>query len=600
MVRSASLRRTAPRPSPWLGPLVFLAAALPFLPALRGGFVWDDYALIVRTMGFRAFDARHLRWMATTTHMANYTPLAWLSYGFDYSLWRLNPFGYHLTNLVLHALNAVLFFLLARFLLSCAFLAEESSSWIEAGAVFSSLAFALSPLRVESVAWAAERRDVLSGFFYLSTLLLYCRAVASRDEREHAGLRLLSLGAFFCAALSKATVAPLPAALLALDYYPLKRLGAGEKPARTRAVLLEKLPYAAVALFAAAMAVRAQVVSGNLVDVAHHGAWSRFAQGLYGLGFYVRTTALPAGLSALYPLAAGRGLLALPALESAATIAAVWLACEAAGVPRKAQAALWAYYAALLLPVIGIVQNGPQSVALRYSYLSCMGWALLLGAAAAAAARDRKRAPARSAALLGALGLWLAANAWAAQPQIALWRDGRTLWASVVARSPESPDANMNLADALLQANEPREARAYALAALRLMPGSRTARLTLAQSLAAEGRGDEARAELERALAEDPDWADGHALMGVVLSGLGRKDEATAHLLRAAALLPGSAEVQANAGASLALLGRYAEAVPYFQQAARIDPANPSYAGVLLRVREDAARAPSSAPRPRR
>lgn len=551
-------------------------------------------------MGFRGFDLRHLRWMAATTHMANYTPLAWLSYAFDYSLWHLNPLGYHLTNLVLHAFNAVLYFLLARFLLSRAFLTEESSSWIEAGAVFSALAFSLSPLRVESVAWAAERRDVLSGFFYLATLLLYCRAAAGRDERERAGFRVLSIGAFFCAALSKATVVPLPAALLALDYYPLKRLGAGEKPAETRAVLLEKLPYAAVAGLAAAMAMRAQLVSGNLVAVARHGLSSRFAQVLFGLGFYVRTTALPAGLSALYPLAQGRGFPALPALESAATIAAAWFACEAAGVPRKAQAALWFYYAALLLPVLGLLQNGPQSVALRYSYLSCLGWALLAGAAAAAATRDRKKSFARSAAVLGALSAWLAANAWAAQAQIGLWRDGRTLWESVASRYPQSPDANMNLADALLQANEPREAQAYARTALRLSPGSRTARLTLAQALAAEGRGDEARAELERGLSEDQEWGDGHALLGVVLSAAGRGGEALAHLERAAALLPASAEAQANAGAGLALRGRFADAVPYAERAARLDPANAAYSGLLRRVREDAARAPSIPPRPRR
>jgi tetratricopeptide (TPR) repeat protein len=574
--------------------LVFTASAIAFLPALKNGFVWDDYALIVRTLGFRGFDLRHLRWMASTTHMANYTPLAWLSYAFDFKVWHLNPLGYHLTNVLLHALNAVLFYSLSRLLMALVFSSDESSPFMQFGALFSALAFSLSPLRVESVAWAAERRDVLAGFFFLSAVLLYCRAAASREPREQASLRLLSLAAYFCAALSKATVTPLPAVLIALDYYPLRRLGAGEKPAQTRAVLLEKLPYAAIGLFCAAMAVRAQVVSGNLVAVAEHAVSDRVAQVVYGLGFYARMSAWPSGLSALYPLAEGRGPLVLHALVSAAVLLAAVLILWAAGVPRKAQIALWGSYVALLLPVLGLVQNGPQSVALRYSYLSCLGWAVLAGCAAAVAARERQNAPRWSSAALALLLMWLGGNVWAVQNQLAVWRDGRTLWESVARRFPSSPDANMNLADAYLQANEPAAALASADAALRLGPTNRTARLTRARALAALGRADEARVELERELLEDSDWGEGRALLGVILSGLGRSAQAADQLARAAALLPGSAEAQANAGAGLAMQGRFTDALPYFEQAARIDPANPSYAAQLERVRDDAARHPAT------
>jgi len=524
--------------------------------------------------------------------MANYTPLAWLSYAVDYSIWRLNPLGYHLTNALFHALNAVLFYLLSRLLLALVFSSSESSPWIELGSLFSSLAFSLSPLRVESVAWAAERRDVLAGFFYLTSLLLYCRA-SLRHERA-LRLRLLSLVSYLCAALSKATVMPLPAVLLALDCYPLKRLGAGATPAQTRAVLAEKLPYAAIGLFCAAMAVRAQLVSGNLVAFAQHAVSDRFAQSLYGLGFYVRMTAFPSGLSALYPLAEGRDALLLNAAGSAAAIAAIVLILRAAGVPRKAQIALWGSYAAMLLPVLGIVQNGPQSVALRYSYLSCLGWAVLLGAGAAAALRDRASATRWSRGVLGCLLLWLAGNAWSAQTQIAAWRDGRSLWESVARRYPTSPDANMNLADALLQTNEPREALAYADAALALTPANESARLTHARALAALGRSEEARAELEADLRTDPEWGDGRALLGVVLIGLGRFTEAADQLLRAAAMLPASAEAQANAGAALAMQLRFSDAVPYFERAALIDPGNPSYAALLAHARADAAHPPAT------
>ena len=523
-----------------------------FAGALSNLFVWDDWVFIVRAAGFRGFDARHLRWMFTTTRMGDYTPLAWLSYAVDYEVWGLNPAGYHLTNVILHALNAVLFYRLAGLLLRSIF-SEEAPKTLEIGAIVAALAFAAHPLRVESVAWASERRDVLAGAFSLSTLLLYAKAAARRDPRSASRLRALSAACFAGAALSKATVVPLPAALLALDFYPLRRLGAGENPRERRSRLVEKIPFAAISAAAAAMAVRAQFVSGNLTAAADHGWPSRLAQALYGAGFYVRETLLPAGLCALYPLSEYRGLLARPALESAATIAALIWTFSALGVPRKAQASLWGYYLAMLLPVLGLMQNGPQLVALRYSYLSCLGWALLAGCAAIRAFRSRKKLFAGNAAALAAMSLWLGSNVWAVQTQIGLWRSGRSLWESVLRRYPLSPDANVNMAGALLQENEPRDAEAYALSALRRSPDDPNALLTLARILLAENR----------------------------------PAEAMAPLARAAALLPGSAEAQSNAGSILALHGRFAEAIPYFEKAARIEPENPSYSGQLNHARHD-------------
>ncbi len=550
--------------------------------------MWDDWALIGKTVGFRGFDARHLWWMLTTTHMANNTPLAWLSYGLDYALWGLNPAGYHLTNLLLHALNAALLYRLAALLLRRVFPAEAPRA-VELGAAAAALAFALSPLRAESVAWASERRDVLAGAFYLATVLFYAKSALAREPRERRRGYAVSLAFFAGAALCKATVVPLPLALLALDVYPLRRLGAGERPREVRARLVEKLPYLALSAASAAMAVRAQLASGNLVSVADHAPANRLAQAVYGLGFYVRKTALPTGLHALYPL--GRPtLLSAPTFISAATIALAALACAAAGVSRRAPAARWGYYAVRRLPVLGLLQNGGQLVALRYSYLSCLGWAVLAGAAAVAALRVRAKNPARGAALLGTLALWLAANAWALQGQLALWHDDRALWGDVLARYPLSADANVNFADALLQRKDLAEAERYARLGLALDPANVSAHFTLAKTLLAEGRPGEARDALERGLKFVPVWGDGDALLGVVLNTEGRVDEALPHLRRAAALLPGSAEVQGNAGAVLALHGRFAEALPYFQQAARLDPA---YAGQLDRVRRDLAGAPA-------
>ncbi|NNN05643.1 MAG: hypothetical protein HKL90_07060, partial [Elusimicrobia bacterium] len=405
---------------------VFLAVSLAFLGILRNQFASDDWELIRQTVGFRGFDARHLYWMLTTTRLANNTPLAWLSYAVDYAIWGLNPVGYHLTNLLLHALNAVLLQRLASRLLGRIF-PDAKPAELALGALVAALAFGLSALRAESVAWASERRDVLAGTFFLSSLLFYVKFALGRSSVERRKDYILSLVLYAGAALSKATVVPLPLALLALDGYPLRRLGAGETPRERRARLIEKLPYLALAALAALLALRAQLASGSLVALSDHSLTGRLAQALFGLGFYVRKTFLPIDLHALYPLGHPAAL-SLPTLVSLASIIAVAAVCAAVGVTRRAQAALWAYYLALLLPVLGLMQNGPQLVALRYSYLSCLGWAVLAGAAATAAARSRIKNPARSAAALAALAVWLAYGTWSLQRQIALWHDDLTLW----------------------------------------------------------------------------------------------------------------------------------------------------------------------------
>ncbi len=522
--------------------------------------------------------------MLTTTRLANSTPLAWLSYAFDYAIWGLNPVGYHLTNLLLHALNAVLLQRLAARLLGRIFPDAEPFE-LALGALVAALTFALSPLRAESVAWASERRDVLAGMFFLSSLLLYVKFTLGQSFRARRRDYILSLALYIGAALSKATVVALPLALLALDIYPLRRLAATETPNERRARVIEKLPYLALAALAALLALHAQLASGNLVALAAHSPSARLAQALFGLGFYVRKTVFPDGLHALYPLGHPR-LLSAPTLTGLATLAAAVGLCAAAGVTRRAQAALWIYYLALLLPVLGLAQNGPQLVALRYSYLSCLGWAVLAGAAATAAARARRKHPARGAAALAALVVWLASGAWILQRQIALWHDDFSLWGDVVARYPLSADANANFAAALLRGKDFPGAENRARLALGLDPTSTSAHFTLAKALLAENRPTDARDTLEQGLKSDPAWADGEALLGVALSAEGRADDALPHLQRAAALLPDSAPAQANAGAVLAQQRRYAQALPYFEQAARLDPA---YAGQLEHLRRDLA-----------
>jgi hypothetical protein len=219
----------APRWVHWLVPvLIALATVAAFLPTLENDFLtWDDHANLVDNPHYRGLDWSHLRWMWTAFHMGHYIPLTWMTFALDYLLWGMKPVGYHLSNLLLHAANAVVFYFIVRRLLRTALpgLSEDRQAGLTVAAAFAALLFALHPLRVESVAWATERRDVLSGLFYLLALLAYLRA-CERGEGGR-GWYWGSVGLFACALLSKSMAVSLPVVLLILDVYPLRRLGGG-------------------------------------------------------------------------------------------------------------------------------------------------------------------------------------------------------------------------------------------------------------------------------------------------------------------------------------------------------------------------------------
>src|SRR5204863_4105438 len=216
----------SPRWAHWLAPvLVALFTLAAFLPALQNQFVaWDDDINFLDNSHYRGLAWTHLRWMWTTFHSGHYIPLTWMTLGMDYLLWGMNPLGYHLTNLLLHATNGVVFYFLVLRILTLGLPSPSEQGHALAGSAgFAALVFAIHPLRVESVAWVTERRDVLSGLFCLLTILVYFWAC----QRGTRGRRLywLSVALFGCALLSKSMTVSLPVVLLILDVYPLRRLG---------------------------------------------------------------------------------------------------------------------------------------------------------------------------------------------------------------------------------------------------------------------------------------------------------------------------------------------------------------------------------------
>src|SRR5881296_409007 len=244
----------------WLVPaLIALVTFAAFLPALQNQFVnWDDHENFLDNPHYRGLGWTHLRWM-WTTHLGHYIPLTWMTLGLDYLLWGMNPVGYHLTSLLLHAANAVVFFFVVRRILTRALPSlSERGHALAVSAGFAALVFAIHPLRVESVAWVTERRDVLSGLLYLLTILMYLRA-REREERGR-GWYWAAVGLFAGALLSKAMAVSVPVVLLILDVYPLRRLGGfvgwWSEPARR--IYIEKIPFVLLAAAASAIAVMAQ------------------------------------------------------------------------------------------------------------------------------------------------------------------------------------------------------------------------------------------------------------------------------------------------------------------------------------------------------
>jgi tetratricopeptide (TPR) repeat protein len=418
----------------WALPALVAALALvAFLPALHHQFLgWDDAKNYLDNPHYRGLGPRQLAWMFTTFHMGHYIPVTWMTFGLDYLLWGMTSSGYHLTSILVHAATALAFYFLSLRLLRAA-LPVVTEGDLRIGAALAALLFAVHPLRAESVAWITERRDVVSGLFYVLSVLAYLKAVDGTD-RVSPRWYWTSVSLFACGLLSKSIVVTLPVILLALDVYPLRRLG-GAKGWRRPSVWLEKLPYVALGAAAAVIGFLALFTLGNTRSLAEMGPVYRIVLSIYALAFYLWKSVMPFGLSPLYQLGVTVTWLHFGAVATLLGIAILmrrrWPAFTVATLA----------YLATLLPVLGIFQNGPQAAADRYTYLACLGWAVILGGLAAR--RWAGRAVARVV-----LSIWVLAMLPLTWQQVAVWHDSVTLWSHAIALAPENRAAHFNLAGA--------------------------------------------------------------------------------------------------------------------------------------------------------
>jgi tetratricopeptide (TPR) repeat protein len=562
--------------------LAVLFVVLAFSPAIHAGFLnWDDDRNFLANPHYRGLGPGQLHWMWTSFHMGHYVPLTWMSHGLDYLLWGMNPLGYHLQNVLLHAANAVLLYFIARRILAAAAEPEGASRDDAPGiggmpparahdanpgmesvapAVFAALLFALHPLRVESVAWITERRDVLSGFFYFLAILCYLRSLD--PARRRTAWYRAALAAFTAAVLSKASAVTLPAVLLVLDFYPLRRLGgqSGWWSGPARRVYAEKLPFLVIAAAGAAVAPLA------LGPVPQLDAAGKLAVSAYSLAFYVWKTLVPVGLSPLYPMP-DHVRLAEP--RFLASIAVVVLLTASAWTMRRRWPGLWAAWVAwcvLLLPISGLIQNGPQIAADRYTYLAGAVAALAFAGVVSRARVGRGLLPnavlAAATVLAGILTF----------KQADTWHDSERLWTHALRTGSGGPIAQNNLGNALASNGKLEAAATQYREAIAGRTGYPEAHNNLGVVLSRQGRFDEAIAEFRQAILQRPEYADAQVNWGVALGQAGKQLEAIEHFREALRLDPGNAQAHAAWGNALVRAGRPADAVTHYRIASGLDP----------------------------
>jgi tetratricopeptide (TPR) repeat protein len=390
---------------------------LVFLPSVNGEFLnWDDDANFVHNPSYRGFGAAQLRWMFTNAY-GHYMPITWLTLALDHQLWGMNPTGYHATSMALHALNAALLFLLLRTLLRKAGLERGIDLAAAAGALF----FSLHPLRVESVSWITERRDVTAGVFFLLTLLAYVRATGEPAGPVRLKWLWLSVASFAAMNFCKSMGMTLPLVLLVLDVVPLRR------PAtlKIRALLVEKVPFFVLMVAAVVATSLTQNHAEAIYSREAYPLFQSIAQPGYRISFYVVKTLLPLGLSPLYWF---RPELGLQHVLGAVAVAAITFLLFRFRRPLPAALAAWIGFLLLIAPVAGIFQAGPHFAADRYTYFASVPFAALFAAAVA-------RIPARAA--LAAAALLLAGLGGLTARQALFWKDSVTLWTRAIDLDPQ-------------------------------------------------------------------------------------------------------------------------------------------------------------------
>lgn len=546
-----------------------MAALLVFSHTLRHEFVnYDDDQYFYANPHVQSGLTWHgIMWAFRTGHASNWHPLTWLSLMLDAELFGTGPVGPHLTNILLHTVNTVLLFLLLRRL--------TGAHWRSA---FVAALFALHPLHVESVAWVSERKDVLSGLFFMLTLWMYARHAQENVGPQMSGLRRFASRDYWLAFLflalglmSKPMLVTLPLVMLLLDYWPLRRL---ERSGFWR-LATEKLPFLALSVASSIATLAAQ--TGAVQPLAHISLGIRAANAIVSYGRYLLRTFWPVNLAIPYPHP-GYGSFGLFS-ASVTLILVVTIVVIRLGRKFPFLVTGWLWYLGMLVPVIGLVQVGMQSMADRYTYLPLIGVFILL-AWGAGEVLERCRFPA--AARWGLAALVLAACAGRTINQVQYWKSSETLFRHAVAVTKGNDIAYYDLGEYYLGKGRLDEAIDSYLKAIQIRPGYDDALNNLGVVLAMQGKLDEAIGRIREAIHYRPDRPDAYYNIGNVFVMQRKLDEAVNAYTEALRLKPDYPEAHNNLASTLAMLGHRDAAVQHYQEALRL---NPNHEGAKRQLR---------------
>jgi Flp pilus assembly protein TadD len=553
--------------------LATLALALALVAATVGVFrqvsgfefiTYDDNVYVTENSQVGAgLSLTSLVW-AFGLHECNWHPLTWLSLMLDVELWGLHPAGFHLVNLALHIANVLLLFFVLRRLTGCDY-----------RSAFVAMLFAIHPLHVESVAWVAERKDVLSTLFWFLTMHAYVSYVRRPSVPRYGA----TLAAFATGLLCKPMLVTLPVVLLLVDFWPMGRL-----TRRTaRRLVVEKLPFLLLSVASSMITVIAQKQGGAVARLIEYPLSVRVENAVVSTIGYLGKALWPVRLAVFYPHPGGK----LPFLGVAVcgTLVVVLTVLAFRSAKSHPYATFgWLWYLVTLLPVIGMIQVGRQAMADRYTYVPLVGpfVAVCWGVPDLAPGWARRWRWALLTALGGAVVLALGLRAHA---QVAYWRDSITLFEHALAVTTDNADAHSNLGRAYLARGELDLALRHGREVVRIDPSAPDGHFNLGVLLEQAGKVDEAIAAYRDAIRVAPRLASAHLNLGIVLAGQGRMEEAEQELREAVGGQPNSVAARNNLGAVLAKRGAIDESIEHFEEAVRLDPGHVNARRNLERAR---------------
>jgi tetratricopeptide (TPR) repeat protein len=509
-----------------------------------------------------------VKWAFTTWQAGNWHPLTWLSHMLDCELFGLNPGAQHYVNVLFHAANTVLLFAL--------FLQMTNLLWPSA---FVAALFAWHPLHVESVAWVAERKDVLSTFFGLLALLSYTRFVeASRVQSPKSkAFYALALLMFAFSLMSKPMLVTLPFVMLLLDFWPLRRSSESKNAFSLSTLnpqlstILEKWPFLLLAAISCVVTFQAQRHSEAVLTLQQFPLNLRIENALISCVRYLSKLFWPSGLAVLYPLPGHSSWMLTMAAAAAGLLGVVSWFVWWTRRPCPYLLVGWLWFLGTLVPVIGLVQVGSAAMADRYTYFPAVG----VFVAVVFGMRDlANRFQFLKTAVAAVATLTIAACLILTENQLHYWGDSESLFAHTLAVTKDNPNALINYGVALEQQGQPAEALAWYREAARIAADNGEAHYNIGNALDVMGKPAEALPELLKAAELNPRWALPHNGLGIVFTELGHFDEAMSQFKEAGRLDPTFPWVYWEMGKSLLKQGRDAEAIGQFHEALRLDPNN--------------------------